>query len=87
MATAISYVSESGDHYLSLYPNERKPNENLTSILAGEIIRFGIEMKDLYIKCVVSDAHENEVVKHILREEIMQQYDNSMGLISDSIDR
>jgi hypothetical protein len=45
MTTAISYVSESGDHYLSLFPD----NDLFWSMLRKEREKFGDEFKYLYV--------------------------------------
>lgn len=52
MATAISFVSESSDHYLSLFENKETIEEIIDSLKRG----YGDEFQYLYVnKCVSTD--------------------------------
>tara|TARA_R110000851_G_scaffold278716_1_gene431811 strand:+ start:1299 stop:1508 length:210 start_codon:yes stop_codon:yes gene_type:complete len=50
MSTAISYASESGDHYLSLYGDI----DNIESIVKAEKREYGDEFSYFYIKRIKS---------------------------------
>lgn len=65
MATAISYQSESGDDYLSLYGDE-----SIAEIVAREKEEFDEELAYLYIENLKSTSHNIEELRNAIRAAI-----------------
>jgi hypothetical protein len=71
MATAISYTSESGDHYLSLYEGV----DSIQNIVRDEKYSFGDEFGYLYIQNIESTDIDEGALSIALQEAIEEASD------------
>ena len=72
MSTAISYVSESGDHYLNLFDDA----QSIKEIVAHEQKQFDAEFASLEVKNCVSSDHNEQDVCQALCDAISKAYDD-----------
>lgn len=71
MATAISFVSESGDHYLDLFDN----GETIDEIVATLKENYNSEFQYLYVKNCESSNYNTEDLEGKLTEAIEAYYE------------
>lgn len=71
MATAISFTSESGDHYLDLFENGETVEEIVNTLKEN----YGDEFQYLYIQNCESSNYDTEDVESKVTEAIEAAYE------------
>lgn len=71
MATAISFVSESSDHYLNLFDN----GESIEEIVSKLTTDFDMEFAHLEVKNCVSSDHDTQEVCQAVCAAIDEAYE------------
>lgn len=71
MATAISFTSESGDHYLDLFEN----GETIEEIVSNLKENYGSEFQYLYVQNCESSNYDTSEVEGKITEEIEASYE------------
>lgn len=70
MATAISFVSESGDHYLNLFEGD----ENIEDMIEILKEQYSDEFQYLYVKNCLSSNFSVKEIEHSVDEAINAYY-------------